>query len=409
MPEELGAHADATRAREDVLTRRLQRSMQADRAFLATVRGAAQVALLGRTRLDSIEAEIREALAHHRALALDTPAGARQFQRFLAAKTHDIHQVIADTVADSQARARSVRSLGGGYSAEGRQRPTIQAVDHSFKRGPATDDKRRLNQIDAFRESFGRDPASASDWATAAALYPNTYDPKFQGTQSEIRVARIDPVPGQGVVRASQWIPQRDVKSGLFSRDFGNDRGPDARFDPEDTKVTAYIDYENGIVVMRQNPSVELNASGGPGRVAVGVPQGSVSQAADGSVRIKYDAGNPLVPGFTTDAHGPLRDNRLSVNGDLVFTPGHDGVYIDGTRTNYPSLEVYQDLPSGDTHTVLIDPAHSGNTWLGPVTNLPIHHEVGVGSSRFAAFDDAAAHDFGPVYAPPSVSSQPAS
>lgn len=409
MPEELGAHADAARVREDVLARRQQRSVKTDRAFLTTVRGAAQVALLGRKRLDSIEAEIREALAHHRALALDTPAGARQFQRFLTAKTRDIHQVIADTVADSQDRARSVRSLGGGYSVEGRQRPTIQSVDHSFKRGPASDDARRSNQIDAFREVFGRDPVSRSDWTTAAALDAHTYDPKFQGVNSEVRVARIDPVPGQGVIRASQWIPPRDVKSGFFSRDFGNDRGPNARFDPEDTKVTTYIDYENGVVVMRQNPSVELNGSGGPGRVAVGVPQGSIAQAADGSVRIKYDAGNPLVPGFTTDAHGPLRDNRLSVNGDLVFTPGYDGVYIDGTRTNYPSLEVYQDLPSGGTRTVLIDPAHSGNTWLGPVTNLPIHHEVGVGSSRFAAFDDAAARDFGPVYAPPSVSSQPAS
>ncbi|WP_052739862.1 DUF4226 domain-containing protein [Mycobacterium sp. UM_Kg27] len=410
MPEELGAHADAARAREDVLARRLQRSTQADRAFLATVRGATQVALRGRTRLDGIEAEIREALAHNRASALNTPAGARQFQRFLTAKTRDIHQVIADTVVDSHARAQAVHSLGGGYVAEDPRRRGVQTVDYvTHKRSPATADERRLNQIDAFRESFGRDPISTSDWATAAALDPETYDPKFQGVQSEIRVARIDPVPGQGVVRASQWIPQRDVKSGFFSRDFGNNRGPDARFDPEDTKVTTYIDYENGIVVMRQNPSVELNGSGGPGKVAVGVPQGSIWQAPDGSVRIKYDAGNPLVPGFTTDAQGPLRDNRLSVNGDLVFTPGHDGVYIDGTRTNYPSLEVYQDLPNGSTHTVLIDPAHSGNTWLGPVTNLPIHHEVGVGSSRFAAFDDAAARDFGPVYAPPSVSSRPIS
>lgn len=409
MPEELGAHADAARAREDALAGRLQRSVQTDRAFLTTVRGAAQVAVQGRRRLDSIEAEIRAALAQHRALAVDTPAGARQFQRFLSAKTRDIHQVIAETVADGQARARAVRTLNGGYSVEHRQRPTIQAVDHSFKRGPATDEARRLNQIDAFREVFGRDPVSASDWATAAALDPSTYDSKFQGVNSEVRVARIDPVPGQGVVRASQWIPQRDVKSGLLSRDFGNDRGPNAHFDPEDTKVTTYIDYENGIVVMRQNPSVELNGSGGPGKVAVGVPQASIAQAADGSVRIKYDAGNPLVPGFTTDAHGPLRDNRLSVNGDLVFTPGHDGVYIDGTRTNYPSLEVYQDLPSGGTRTVLIDPAHSGNTWLGPVTNLPNHHEIGVGSSRFAAFDDATAREFGPVYAPPSVSSRPIS
>uniref|UniRef100_UPI00061AF436 DUF4226 domain-containing protein n=1 Tax=Mycobacterium sp. UM_Kg1 TaxID=1545691 RepID=UPI00061AF436 len=101
MPEELGAHADAARGREDVLARRLQTSAQADRAFAATVHGAAQVVLQSRKRLDSIEAELRAVLAHPRSLALDTPAGARQFQRFLAAKSHDIHQVIADTAADS--------------------------------------------------------------------------------------------------------------------------------------------------------------------------------------------------------------------------------------------------------------------------------------------------------------------
>ncbi|WP_082981108.1 DUF4226 domain-containing protein [Mycolicibacter heraklionensis] len=402
MPEELGAHADAARAREDLLTRRLQRSMQADRAFLATVRSAAQVALLGRKRLDSIEAEIHGALAQHRALALDTPAGARQFQRFLTAKTHDIHQVIADTVADSQARARSVRSLGGGYSVEDRQRPTVQAVDHSFKRGPATADTRRLNQIDAFREAFGRDPVSVSDWTTAAALDAHTYDPKFQGVDSEVRVARIDPVPGQGVVRTSQWIPQRDVSSvPPWKRDFGNERGPNSRFDPEDTKVTTYIDYDNGIVVMRQNPSVELNSDGSSGRVKVGVPQGSVAQAADGSVRIKYDAGNPFAPGALTDAHGLFGNHRLSVNGDLVFTPGPGGVHVDGTRTDYPSLEVYQDLPNGTTRTVLIDPAQSGSS-VGPALNLPFHHEVGVGGKAFMPFD---ATEFVPITSVPSVPS----
>lgn len=403
MPEELGAHADAARNREAALAGRLRTTTQLDRAFVATVRGAAQAALLARRRLDSIEAEIRDALADQQALALDTPAGARQFQRFLTVKTRDIHQVIADTVADSRARAQVVRSLGGGYSVEGRRGPGVQAVDHTFKRSPTSDDERRLNQIDAFREVFGHDPVSASEWTTAAALDAHTYDPKFQGVESEVRVARIDPVPGQGVVRASQWIPQPWVKSGLTSRDAGNGRGPDARFDPEDTKVTTYIDYDNGIVVMRQNPSIELSKDGSPKRVAVGVPQGSVAQAPDGSVRIKYDAGNPLVPGFTTDAHGPLRDNRVSVNGDLVFTPGHGGVYVDGTRTNYPSLEIYQDLPNGSTHTVLIDPARSGSS-LGPALNLPAHHEIGVGGSAFAPFAPGAATDFGPRYAPPSVS-----
>lgn len=417
MPEELGAHADAARAREAALAGRLRSTTQLDRAFVATVHGAAQVALLGRSRLDGIEAEIRDALANQQALALDTPAGARQFQRFLTVKTRDIQRVVADTVADSRARAEAVGSLSGGYAIEDPHKPGIQAVDHTFKKAPGGADERRLNQIDAFREVFGRDPVSASDWTTAAALDAHTYDPKFQGVESEVRVARIDPVPGQGVVRASQWIEQPWVKSGRTARDAGNDRGPNSRFDPEDTKVTTYIDYDNGIVVLRQNPSVELNSDGSPGQVKVGAPQGSVTQAADGSVRIKYDAGNPFAPGALTDVHGPLGDHRLSVNGDLVFTPGQGGVHVDGTRTDYPSLEVYQDLPSGSTRTVLIDPAQSGSS-IGPVVNLPFHHDVGIGGKAFAPFDDRVfwnprfdvrtpmpVTDFGPPSAPPSVPS----
>lgn len=417
MPEELGAHADAARDREAALARRLHRPAQADRSFGATVHGAAQMAVLGRKRLDGIEAEIREALAHHRALALDTPAGARQFQRFLTAKTRDIHQVIADTVADSQARAQAVRSLGGGYASEDPHKPGIRAVDHvTHKQAPAKADERRRNQIDAFWEVFHRDPVSASDWTTAAALDAHTYNPQFQGVESEVRVARIDPVPGQGVVRTSQWIEQPWVNR-LGSRDAGNDRGPNSRFDPEDTKVTTYIDYDNGIVVMRQNPSVELKADDSPARVQVGAPQGSVTQAPDGSVRIKYDAGNPLAPSATTDPRGPFGSHRLSVNGDLVFTPGPSGVHVDGTRTDYPSLEVYQDLPDGSTRTVLIDPAQSGSM-NGPMLNLPFHHEVGIGGKAFAPFDHGGnwnpqfdvraplpVTDFGPTVAPPSVPS----
>lgn len=403
MPVETGTHADAARAREATLARRLATSVAADRAFATTLHDAYRMALAGRKRLDDIEAEIRSVVARRQSLALDTPAGARQFQGFLAAKTRDILTVVNDAAADSAEKAALLRTLAGGYAVDKPRKPNVQSVDHTFRRAPASDDERRQNQIDAFREVFSRDPVASSDWATAAALDAHTYDPKFQGVESEIRVVKIDPVPGQGVVRASQWIPQRDVKSGFFSRDFGNERGPNANFDPEDTKVTTYIDYDNGIVVMRQNPSVELDDSGGPGRVKCGAPQGSVMQAPDGSVRIKYDAGNPLVPSVTTERNGPLNDHRLSVNGDLVFSPGPGGVRVDGTRTDYPSLEVYQDLPSGNTRTVLIDPAQSGRS-TGPLFNLPFHHEIGLGSFVFAPFDTETATDFGPRYSPPSVS-----
>jgi hypothetical protein len=61
-------------------------------------------------------------------------------------------------------------------------------------------------------------------------------------------------------------------------------------------------------------------------------------------------------------------------------------VQINGTRTDYPSMEVYQDMPDGSSHTVLIDPAAHGGQ-QGPMTNLPFHHDVGIGGQAFAPFD----------------------
>lgn len=295
----------------------------------------------------------------------------------------------------------------------------VQAVD--FKQGPPGLDSeadRRQNENDAFKEVFGREPVSSADWTTAAALDGHSYDPNVGGVAPEIRVARIEPVPGQGVVRASQWIEQRDVISGPFKRDFGNTRVADPNFDPADTKVTTYIDYENGLVVMRQNPSIELNDSGGPGQVKVGVPEAVIQQGADGAVRIKYDAGNPFAPDIAQNPPWPLDKNPWTVNGDLVFTPTGDGVRVDGTRTNYPSMEVYQDLPDGSTRTVLIDPAVAGNS-TGPMVNLPEHHEVGMGGRAFEPFDTGAwnpkydvqiplpSTEAGPTANPPAVPEAP--
>ena len=297
--------------------------------------------------------------------------------------------------------------------------PPIQALNGDIPEAPPQDapgEERRHNQIEAFKQVFGRDPASAADWETAAALDPQTYDPKLNGSKSQVRVVKIRPAPGQGVVRVSQWIEQRDVTSfPPWKRDLGNNRGPNSNFGPEDTKVTTYIDYENGIVVVRQNPSVEENSTGGPGQVKVGIPKGSVAQLPDGSVRIKYDAANPFAPGIASNPNGPFADHTVTVNGDLVFTPGQGDVQVNGTRTDYPSLEVYQDLPNDGTHTLLIDPAQSGRSW-GPAFNLPGHHDVGaLGGKAFAPFDTGGwnqkydvpvplpATDFGPVTDIPSV------
>ena len=308
-----------------------------------------------------------------------------EFIRWNAEQLAQTDDLVGRRLSALAAELQSLRFDGEGGDIED---SGFHAVD--FKQAPPepaeNESDRRQNQIEAFEEVFGREPTSPADWSTAAALDPRTYDPDNQAVASEIRVAHIDPVPGQGVVRAGQWIEQRDVISGPWRRDFGNGRTADPHFDPADTKVTTHIDYENGLVVMRQNPSVELDNSGGPGEVRVGVPEAVIQQTSDGAVRIQYDAANPFAPDIAQDPPWPLSENPWSVNGDLVFTPTADGVRVDGTRTNYPSMEVYQDMPDGSIKTVLVDPAVAGNS-TGPMVSLPQHHDVGNGGSAFAPFD----------------------
>lgn len=263
----------------------------------------------------------------------------------------------------------------------------------------------------AFQQMFGRPPASPADWATAEVLNPKSYDPKYQGVGPEIKVVRINPVTGQGVIRAAEYIERKDVFN-LPSWDLGDGRKNDINFDPEHARVTTYVDYENGVVVMRQNPSV-TNPYMGDSDVKVAEPQADVWQAGDGSVRVQYRCKNPFA---APDAVDPWDH---SVNGDLVFSPGSNGASVNGIRTNYPWLEVYQDSPNGASHTLALENARTGDA-LGPATNLPSHHNVGSGSDAFRPFmeypwsggDLPPARDFpataaGPVSNPPVVKQIP--
>ncbi|TDY09779.1 hypothetical protein BCL50_1876 [Mycolicibacterium litorale] len=360
---------------------------------------SAQVVSTGRQNLDSIKSWVLAA-------AQSVPAGPRHEPKLVPivqTGVARIGEVVSTSNNELNAVGAKLRQVGNEYARLGvgggkgekapaeeksEHDPTIRTVD--FKQTPSGQAEdlanRRQNQIDAFSEIFGRGPSSATDWQTAAALDPHSYDPDTDGVPPEVRVVKIRPVPGQGVVRVGQWIEQRDVISGPWKRDFGNIRPADPNFDPANTKVTTYIDYENGLVVMRQNPSVELTPDGGPGQVKVGIPEAVVQQTDDGAVRIKYEAANPFAPDIAKDPPWPMENNPWTVNGDLVFTPTADGVRVDGTRTDYPSMEVYQNFPDGSTRTVLIDPAIAGNS-TGPMVNLPQHHDIGAGGSAFAPFD----------------------
>ncbi|PQM50587.1 DUF4226 domain-containing protein [Mycolicibacter virginiensis] len=111
MPDVRGAFADAARAREQDLAQRLETAVEVDRAFADALRGACRKAAWGRRRLDAIEVEISDVVARQGILGLDTPAGARQFQAFLATKTRQIHRVVDEVSADSTSRTGILRAL----------------------------------------------------------------------------------------------------------------------------------------------------------------------------------------------------------------------------------------------------------------------------------------------------------
>ncbi|MFF0528279.1 hypothetical protein ACFYT3_07795 [Nocardia amikacinitolerans] len=246
------------------------------------------------------------------------------------------------------------------------------------------EDRRSAESAAAFAQVFGHVPQNSVDRMTAEALNPNTYDPKYKGVQAQIRVVRIDKVPGQGVVRSSFFIEQDRVfnpSPNNLGYNRGDGRTANENFDPELSRVTMYVDFENGLVILRQNPSIKVD----DGEVEVGTPEAKVWQAKDGSVRVNYAAHDP----FAVSVH----KNVGSVNGNLVFTPGQGvagkpgstGVTVNGRVGDYPTLEVYQDAPNGNRHTILIDPADSGSEVFGPMT-LVGNHDIGTGLDAIKPF-----------------------
>jgi hypothetical protein len=119
VSEETGLGAEAARAREAVLAAAVRPPAQADRVIVPMLQAARGSVVRGQRQLDAIGADIEAAVANQRMLALDTPAGAATFSRFLAAKTHDINRVVAETIAHARAGAATLESLRPSYQAVG--------------------------------------------------------------------------------------------------------------------------------------------------------------------------------------------------------------------------------------------------------------------------------------------------
>lgn len=112
MSDQAGSSISAITARQAELANRHRAASAADRVLADTLAGAHEALRESLRRLDAIAAEIERA---HR-LALDSPLGAREFQRFLLAKQHDITTVITDAREVSRAKGAVLQGLRSHYS-----------------------------------------------------------------------------------------------------------------------------------------------------------------------------------------------------------------------------------------------------------------------------------------------------
>jgi hypothetical protein len=314
-----------------------------------------------------------------------TRAQLEQRQAEAEAHTNYIRHRVAQLVGNDQQLTANLREATAGWGdltfPESGGDGNVQQVDHHWKQdaGISSDSDRQHNQIEAFKKVYGRDPVSANDWLMAAALDPHSYLPKDHGVPPEIVAGRFTPQPGNGVVRSNMFIPAdwvwntgKDLadlkKMRLFPKNFGDNRGPSATADVEASRVAMFVDYDHGIVVVRQNPTATVD--GLRGGAAAAVPNVHVAQAPDGRLTIDYNA---------HDAYEfpPAAAIGVTVNGRITLSPQTDGsVAMGGNTTIYPSMETYQYRNGLPPAQLQWDAANSGGEY-GPGASLTRHHWVG--------------------------------
>ncbi len=109
-----GAAADAIRTAETSLAQQNSLSAQVDLQVITAVLNAHATNAAGRAALDGLQNEIESAVTTR--TDLDTPAGARAFQRYLIDKLRDIRTVVETAGLDATSKASLAAALASLYA-----------------------------------------------------------------------------------------------------------------------------------------------------------------------------------------------------------------------------------------------------------------------------------------------------
>jgi hypothetical protein len=119
MSEQAGPSLDAIQARQSAMANQHGSVADADRVLAEVVASAHAAIRESIRRLDAIADEIDRAAPNQANLAVDTPMGARDFQKFLIAKQREIAAVVADAHELNRAKVAVLEGLREQYAGPG--------------------------------------------------------------------------------------------------------------------------------------------------------------------------------------------------------------------------------------------------------------------------------------------------
>lgn len=117
MSEQSGRAAAAIEGLRASLASRHGAAADADQVLSDALVSAHAAAMDGMHRLEALRAEIESAAQQHEALSVDTPLGAREFQKYLLAKQREIIAIVSDVATLSESKVAVLKSLQASYSA----------------------------------------------------------------------------------------------------------------------------------------------------------------------------------------------------------------------------------------------------------------------------------------------------
>lgn len=333
-----GAAADAIRNAEAALAHQNSTTAQVDLQVVTAVLNAHQRNAEGREALNKLQHDI-EAAVRTRS-DLDTPAGARDFQRFLIGKLRDIRDVVANASLDDTSNSALMAAWASLYDSatpEGdvaeRHRST-DAPAGSRAESPPPDDTTADPFLDAMPLD---DPGLVPEDAPAA---PSSPPPAMAPAMPSIPSFGGGGVPGGFPLSAplqgadTQRSP-KDVDGAVLEGDPedepSDDQDGDEQPDPHDAEPAAVspaagpttVSLPNGETVTAANPqlaaAIKAAASGTP--IADAFRQQGITIPPPGTAVTDPVDPSRLIPGdigMLTDRHAlALGQSRALLNGQI--------------------------------------------------------------------------------------------